>query len=231
MNNEQELKLRDELAPSPFCAPHYIEELGCDGLTSLDIAASLGAHIDTVRRRLRESNNETLKSLKLLVSRKVNINGLEYDEFFLSTAAAKFFVARYENEIGDGYLEYLILLDAAVEKKYRRYKEAFLAQSKKALELEMALKETKEAHDTLLNEPVTGEELSLLVRTVNSNLKRHGRLKKAYKNGFNLEIITKFYLPGEDPDTYTYLPRKNFKDAILYARDRKFDWRTTKEFV
>jgi hypothetical protein len=213
-----------KLAPSTFCAPHYIEQLGCDGLTAEEIATSLGTRVSDVRRKLRDFPNETLKSLKYEISYLKNINGVEYADFMLSTAAAKFFVARYDNEIGDGYLEYLIRLDMAVEKRCKEFE-------KKTILLQTRLGELQEENYQLLNEPVTAEELTLLDRTANATLKRHGRLKLAYKRGFKNEIISKFWNPGEDPGTYSFLPRKNFKAAILYARNREFDWTTTKEFV
>lgn len=218
-------------APSPFCPPHYIEQLGCDGLTAEEIATSLNTRVGDVRRKLRDDKNETLKSLKVVISNLKNINGVEYEEFLLSTAAAKFFVARYDNEVGDGYLEYLVLLDMAVEKRCREYERAYLEQAKDVLRLRTSLTETKEEYRNYLNEPVTTEELSLLDRTANANLKRQGKLKKAYKIGFKNEIIQRFFNPGEEPGTYSYLPRKNLKDAILHARNREFDWRTSKEFV
>lgn len=220
------------LVPSgTFCAPHYIEQLGCDGLTAEEIAASLDAKVNNVRMKLREGQNETLKSLKVTIVTLKNINGVEYEEFLLSTAAAKFFVARYDNDIGDGYLEYLIRLDMAVERRCKEYEAAYLMQAKNVLRLQTALTETKEEYRNYLNEPVTAEELSLLDRTANANLKRQGKLKKAYKIGFKNEIIQRFFNPGEEPGTYSYLPRKNLKDAILHARNREFDWRTSKEFV
>jgi len=225
-------KMNELTAPSPFCPPHYIEELGCDGLTAEEIAMSLSALVGDVRRKLREDKNETLKSLKVVISKKVNINGLEYEEFFLSTAAAKFFVARYENDIGDGYLEYLIRLDMAVEKKCKEYELAYIEKAKKTLVLESKLKEVEEAYDKVFNDPVTEDEYDLLNKIMRATLKRYGKQSKiAYKVGFCKEIMQKFYLPGEDPGTCTYLPRKNFKDAITYARRREFDLSTTKEFT
>jgi hypothetical protein len=204
-----------------FVEPHFIEELGCDGLTAEEIAASLGTRVGDVRRKLRDFPNETLKSLKFESSNLKNINGVEYEEFLLSTAAAKFFVARYDNEIGDGYLAYLIRLDMAVEKKLRETAQKVLA-----------LEESKEQLIKESLEPVTEDELDLLNRVMRSTLRRYGKQNKlAYKVGFCREIMEKFYLPGEDPGTCTYLPRKNFKAALAYARGREFSVYTNKEFV
>lgn len=225
-------KMNELTAPSPFCPPHYIEQLGCDGLTAEEIATSLGTQVKHVRQKLRDYPNGTLTSLKSVSADLKNINGVEYEEFFLSTAAAKFFVARYENDIGDGYLEYLIRLDMAVEKKCREYELAYIEKAKKTLVLESKLKEVEEAYGKVFNDPVTEDEYDLLNRIMRSTLKRYGKQSKlAYKVGFCKEVMEKFYLPGEDPGTCTYLPRKNFKDAITYARRREFDLRTTKEFT
>lgn len=221
----------DLVVPSHCCAPHYIEELGCDGLTAEDIARSLKTSVNNVRRKLREGNTDLLKLLNYQIRLMKNINGVEYEDYYLSTPAAKVFVARYENETGDAYLEYLIRLDMAVERRCKEYEAAYLMQAKNVLRLQTALTETKEEYRNYLNEPVTAEELSLLDRTANANLKRQGKLKKAYKIGFKNEIIQRFFNPGEEPGTYSYLPRKNLKDAILHARNREFDWRTSKEFV
>jgi len=225
-------KMNCELvAPSPFCPPHYIEQLGCDGLTAEEIATSLGTQVKHVRQKLRDFPNETLKSLKSESLYLKNINGVEYEDFLLSTAAAKFFVARYESDIGDGYLEYLIRLDMAVERRCKEYERAYLEQAKNVLLLQTVLTETRAEYRNYLNEPVTAEELSLLDRTANANLKLQGKLKKAYKIGFKNEIIQRFFNPGEEQGTYSYLPRKNLKAAILHARNREFDWKTSKEFV
>jgi len=211
------------VSESGFISPHYIEELRCDGLTAEEIALSLGTLVGDVRRKLREQPNETLKSLKLVISKKVNVNGLEYDEFFLSTAAAKFFVARYESEMGDGYLAYLVTLDMAVE----RYLRDRIKESESKIRLMEYSLSTREKED---EEPITSEEYDLLDRTANATLRRQGRFREAYKRGFKREILSRFYLPGEMEGTYTYLPRKNFKAALLYARNREFDWSTMREF-
>lgn len=166
---------------------------------------------------------DTLRQLGLRVVSVTlkNINGVEYEEHFLDTAAAKFFVARYENEMGNAYLAYLVRLDMAVEKK-------LLMAETKVLQLESKVK--ADAKEGL--EPVTEEEYDLLNKIMRATLKRYGKQSKiAYKVGFCREVMEKFYLPGEEDGTCTYLPRKNFKDAITYARRREFDLRTTKEFT
>lgn len=231
MKNINGVDVETQTSGLGFISPHYIEELGCDGLTAEEIALSLNTRVNEVRRKLREQPNETLKSLKLEITTLKNINGVEYEEFCLSTAAAKFFVARYESTMGDGYLAYLITLDMAAERYLRdRLKDNERAQlelTKRTLALEASLT-AREKED---EEPITNEEYDLLDRTANLTLRRQGRFREAYKRGFKREILSRFYLPGEMEGTYTYLPRKNFKAAILYARNREFDWTTMREFL
>lgn len=221
----------DLVVPSNCCAPHYIEELGCDGLTAKEIAQSLKTTVNKVRRKLRDGNTNLLKLLNYKIRLMRNTYGVEYEDYCLSTHAAEVFVARFKNEAGDAYLEYLIRRDMAVERKCHEYERAYLEQAKRNLYLEAALEEKSKDNEDYLNEPVTPEELSLLDRTANSNLKRQGKFSNAYKIGFKNEIIQKFFNPGEEPGTYSHLSRKNFKAAILYAGSREFDWSTSKEFI
>lgn len=225
---------------SSFISPHFIEELGCDGLTAEEIALSLNAPVDAVRKKIRYGFSERLKSLNLLCRRMKNINGVEFDEFFLSTQAAKFFVARYDNEIGDAYLSYLLAIEDLFETlldkiKIRRLSYAdviSIIEEAPLISLENeSLKQERAAAEEADNEPITKEEYELLDRTANATLRHQGRFREAYKRGFKREILSKFYLPGEREGTYTYLPRKNYKAALLHARDRVFDWTTTREFI
>lgn len=215
-----------ELKNDSFVKPHFIEELGDDGLTAEEIATSLGARPDKVREKLRSGISPTLKSLNLLIRRMKNINGLEYDEFFLSTAAAKFFVARYDNVIGDGYLEYLIRLDMAVERCLREAKSriSLLETSERKL---LALEKKIEDEG---NKEATAEEYSKVNRAMTWTLKMNGRLRKSYQLGFVSEIMEKFYLKGEDEGSVTYLPKKNLEAALDHILTRKFNMMTYKEF-
>lgn len=215
-----------ELKKGSFVEPHFIEELGDDGLTAEEIAVSLGTRVGDVRRKLRDQPNETLKSLKYEISNLKNINGVEYEEFLLSTAAAKFFVARYDNDIGDGYLEYLIRLDMAVERCLREAKSriSLLETSERKL---LALEKKIEDEG---NKEATAEEYSKVNRAMTWTLKMNGRLRKSYQLGFVSEIMEKFYLKGEDEGSVTYLPKKNLEAALDHILTRKFNMMTYKEF-
>lgn len=117
-----------------FVEPHYIEELGCEGLTAEEIATSLNVPATKFREKLNTNFIHRLKSLIIRTRMMVNINGVEYLEFLLSTDAARFVVARYDSEIGDGYLIYLL----GIEKSHEKLKE----ESARLLE-ENALLKTK----------------------------------------------------------------------------------------
>lgn len=222
-----------ELKNDSFVKPHFIEELGDDGLTAEEVAVSLNTRVNEVRRKLRDDKNETLKSLKLVISTLKNINGVEYEEFFLSTAAAKFFVARYESDIGDGYLEYLIRLDMAVARHFKESQARLTEASTTILQLEgykskfLALEKKIEDEG---NKEATAEEYSKVDRALKWVLKMNGRLRKSYQLGFVSEIMEKFYLKGEDEGSVTYLPKKNLEAALDYILTRKFNMMTYKEF-
>lgn len=220
---------------SNFVAPRYIEELGCDGLTAEEIALSLGTLVGDVRRKLREQPNETLKSLKLVISKKVNVNGLEYDEFFLSTAAARFFVARYESEMGDGYLAYLLSLESAFELLNNRMKSAgltyndvisilennyALSQDRNRIEEKVHLleadretlleaKKKLDAYESDVIKPITYFQLQSLDGFINKKIRGWGvkSKKKVYRM-----ICWKFELLNESE-----LPRNRLTECVDYV--------------
>jgi hypothetical protein len=110
---------------SGFIEPHFVPELGEEGLTAHEVAQSLGVEPEIVRRKLRRGWFETAKLLKSFIMTKVkksNINGLEFDEFFFNTRAAKAFVGQYQNEIGLSYLEFLFGCETVVLEQVPRLK-------------------------------------------------------------------------------------------------------------
>jgi len=94
-------------ANSSFVEPHYIKELGCEGLTSDEIAKSIGmqkGHMHTLIERLRQdgdlievSNLETLNS-----------NGVKVKLYAVNIEDAKFIVTQSSTKIGRKYCRYLI---------------------------------------------------------------------------------------------------------------------------
>lgn len=101
----------------PFVKPYYIEELGCEGLSAKDIAISLDADPSKVRRKLADrgflDRLKTQSFQALPIGLPNETNGLQYTEYYLDVNAAKFFVAKYDSELGDAYLAYLIRLENA----------------------------------------------------------------------------------------------------------------------
>lgn len=81
------------------------------GLTTQDIADSLGIGVGNVRQKLTSRGMlDRLKSLnlKIFTIANFNSNGVAYDDYVLDVNAAKFFIAKYENKRGDAYLKYLV---------------------------------------------------------------------------------------------------------------------------
>jgi len=220
---------------SVFVAPHYIEELGCDGLTAEEIALSLNTNVKHVRQKLREGQNETLKSLKSAVSTLKNINGVEYEEFFLSTAAAKFFVARYENEMGNAYLAYLLSLENAFELLNNRMRSAgltyndvisilennyALSQDRNRIEEKVHLleadketlleaKKKLDAYESDALRPITYFQLQSLDNFINKKIRGWGA--KSKKKVYRM-ICWKFELLNESE-----LPRNRLTECVDYV--------------
>ena len=216
----------NELVVSSFVAPHYIEELGCDGLTVEDIATSLGIEATKLREKLNTNFIHRLESLIICERIMVNINGVQYKEFFLSTDAAKFVVARHESVLGDGYLIYLIRRDRALSELLREKKMTpddlcLTFKNSEALALENeTLKSERARRDKEANEPITSDEYALLDRLANARLKMFGRKKPKYKKAFATEVLDKFFQPGLEKGLYGPLLRKNWKPALDYVKAR-----------
>lgn len=90
-----------------FVEPSFKPELGELGLSATEIASSLGARKGDVVKNIEGLINRgvlTRTSVKSEV-------GKNFKEIFLCVAEAKFVVARYQNEVGEGYLKYLIARD------------------------------------------------------------------------------------------------------------------------
>jgi hypothetical protein len=107
---------------STFVTPHHIQELGEEGLTLHEVAKSLGiAYIDAKQKfTVREFEQRLLaQGLKTSNALMKNINGVAYTEILLSTAAAKFFVAKYASHIGDAYLCFLLNCEKALMQRDR----------------------------------------------------------------------------------------------------------------
>ena len=120
-----------EVAPAPvtttavttdvttFAQPQPRAELGGElGLTVEQIAASLGTTSKELRKRIISKGLvELVKSLGFQAETVVSTNqsnGLTFSDYVFDVHAAKFVVARHNNEIGAQYLAYLIRFDTRV---------------------------------------------------------------------------------------------------------------------
>lgn len=105
------------LKSTGYHKPRYIHALGEDGLYSREIASALGINHFHVLEKLRRVNKDQWKQRgwNLIVSTiKSGKVGRPFVVWILNTAAAKVFVARWENEIGDGYLNFLFACEREV---------------------------------------------------------------------------------------------------------------------
>ncbi len=112
---------KNELKPI-YVAPSPKAELGGkEGLYADEIAISLGIPPKKVRSKLESEGflgllkEYDFDTVRFRTPNKSN--SIEFTEYALETIAAKFFVARYNNKMGNGYLIYLLQLEAFVEKQ------------------------------------------------------------------------------------------------------------------
>jgi hypothetical protein len=86
------------------------------GLTVQDIATSLGIEPKTVRRDLIERS--VLERIKSCGFNAVPFgtpnptNGIEYTDYVLDVNASKWFIAKYNNDVADQYLAYLVKVES-----------------------------------------------------------------------------------------------------------------------
>jgi hypothetical protein len=128
-----------ELIQRDFVQPYPQQALGGElGLTSEDVARSLGVdhkHVLEKLRRARKDKWEELGWTFAVYTADVENTGIVQSQrrrqvFALNTTLAKVIVARWNNEIGDGYLSYLFDCEAQTERLIPRLKaalEAFMA--------------------------------------------------------------------------------------------------------
>ena len=94
-----------------FIQPYAQEALNGElGLTSTDLAKSLGVQHKHVLEKIRRMTIEKILDLGLMAAKTAG------NEFSLSTETAKFFVARWNNDLGSGYLKYLLSCENIVER-------------------------------------------------------------------------------------------------------------------
>ena len=116
-----------QVVSNSFVSPSAQSALNGEiGLTLHDVALSLGAEFKIVKRKLLERGMlerikaQNFTAVPVVTSIDAGSYGeREIESFTLDVDAAKFFVAKYDNEIGDSYLAFLI----NQEKKVLSYEE------------------------------------------------------------------------------------------------------------
>lgn len=99
-----------------FVKPHFIEELGEEGLTLHEVAQSLQIQFKHAKEALEKNINDySLVEISAYVDKGPIRGTVEVSSYALTTDDAKFFVAKYNNEIGKSYLRYLLQCEKAVE--------------------------------------------------------------------------------------------------------------------
>jgi hypothetical protein len=123
--------------------PYFIEELGCEGLSSEDIADCLGAEHFNVAVKVRKFSERL--QISIATARKITDGkGRNQIVYLLPVELAKMVVAKYDSAIGFAYLRFLLECErVATELTPRlveRVKELELALQNKELELDTARK-------------------------------------------------------------------------------------------
>jgi len=231
-----------------FVKPHFIPELGCEGLSAGEIAQSLGIQAKHVREKLgpRGDMDKLLELLggdvsqgRVASATQVNlacvrmawerhpVTDLPYEDYYLTTAAAKLFVARYQNDTGEAYLAYLIRLDVAVEKHMEVERQRQIAQ-RQVLQLQEGLTEAnKRCYDlsrrlnSFLTEPASDHDYEGLKKALEFILKKNCCYKPKYKQLITKDVANRYYR-DEQGKRLDYLPQRNFKAALMYIE--RLDW-------
>ena len=227
---------------SSFVKPHFIPELGCEGLSAEEIAQSLGTPSKEVRRKLKNGglNNilellgedvsqgrPEVSTLHRVTTEVHEINNLTFEGYYLATMAAKMFVALYQNDTGRAYLAFLIRLDVAVE-KYMEIDRKYQLAQRQVLQLQEGMRELSNRFDTLskrlddlLAEPALEHDYEVLRRAATKCLKSHQCNSEKYRQILVNDTANRYYR-GEKGERLNYLPRKNFQAALAYLEN--LDW-------
>ena len=125
-----------------FIEPHAQESLGGElGLTLHEIAESLQINYYDVAKKLKKMIKDNRIKGEKEISFANDSNGLPVLSYVLPITEAKFFVAKYDNDIGDAYTRFLIQCESVLLAKLQEEKRI--------------VKRTK------------GDDLSVLARVVN----------------------------------------------------------------
>jgi len=105
-----------DVALAGFVKPYFIAELGTEGLMSSDIAMALGVEHRSVLEKLRRKSwAKSAKWRCIVLTIHNSFNNRSYEAFAFDKRAAKAFVARWGNETGDSYLDFLFDCEEFIE--------------------------------------------------------------------------------------------------------------------
>lgn len=222
--------MTSELTQSAFVRPYYIPELGDEGLTANDIAKSLGTDGKNIRKKLMSRDfmaRIEAQGFKVAIGTLNNINGVAYEEAMLDTAAAKFFVGKYDSELGDSYLAFLIRLERSVNEldvltrndpllqQIAATQQLRLRQLQQEKRIEALEGKTEDLHDSILDCILSVPQKATLKDLIDSTARAKGdiafagRIQKDLKEKFNLNATN---------DKWYHLRQRDYEAACNFVK-------------
>jgi len=220
-----------------YVEPYYIEALGCDGLTAADIAKSLGVDASAVRRKLLKRDfmdrikRQGFQAVTFVITN--DTNGLDYEEIALDVPASKFFVGKYDNDSGDGYLAFLLRIEQKVdeldaeikadpvlrniaETLNMRRRELITAKKLREQEMKTAKLEvvTATIGEDILNMQLSQVQKRRLKALIDAKANAYGSIKFAgmiqrdLKEHFNLNVTN---------DKWYHLAQRNYEKGCMFV--------------
>jgi len=198
-----------------FVTPHFIEELGCEGLTLHEVARSLGIEFKHAKECL-EKNLEDYTAVEVSTQQAIQeVTGHSYartiKSYVLSTEDAKFFVSGYNNEIGKSYRKFLIQCEKA------------LLQTRQPVKPPTQLELAKQVVQLLEMQEHQVKVLTTSQRN-NANLTHENKKLKLAMNGFADIMSINQYVTALQLTT-----RRNTNSLV--ARLKKMGLRTTQKMI
>ena len=145
--------------------PYFIEALGCEGLSSMDIARSLNLNHKVVLQRFHRKHFKKLCNDVgfILASRcaEVKTRGRPSKIYLLETNAAKAFVATHGSLEGHKYLQFLIACEQVVLEELPKLLEQIKAYKARIAQLETPMKQKtlSGSRKDMLPVPVYAEDM------------------------------------------------------------------------
>jgi phage regulator Rha-like protein len=214
-----------------FVKPHFLEELGCDGLTSQEIADSIGMRHDnlcTLLDRLIKSNDINITESQCVEIIEKNAIGGTVRRccYFLGVDDSKFLVTQSSTAAGRAYCRYLVNCEKALvtlfeemspELRYLiKIEHAQKQQQKQLTQLESTLKKTGlSVMDSTLSAPqieALENLFSELYKVSNKDGPTVGRMKSALK--------AQFLNCAKSGVTYKDVPQKHFDACIGMVKQK-----------